>query len=542
MKRGILRLAAAVCLAAASPGASLAAPGDHVWSAGWDVNGVGSSVDGSGGVGIAGTFSGSVDFGGGTLTATSSDVFVAKLGADGSHVWSGRYDCTSFPTVTAIACAPGGDIYVAGLLTKGGTIDFGGGPIGLPDGRLWAVHFDAAGNHVWSDTFGNGTINDIDASDAEVVFAARNTISVDFGGGPLGTSGNVQAIVAKLAPDKSHVWSSAFGDGLTQEGLEVGLLGSGDVVFLASVSGTADFGGGGLTADADPDLALVRLDGSGGHVWSRLLTGSFTTYRTGMDVTSSGAICATGAFLGTADLGGGVLTSTGTDAWVGRFDSSGNHLWSTKLGSTGAEIGFGAWFDPDGRVIVSGTYSEPVDFGGGLLPHAGSNDAFLVSLDTSGAHVWSRGWGTTGFESRCEVEVGPGGDPVLSVSGPAGVDFGGGAVGGGFGVARVEGGAPGTSDLPEVDPVASTPRLRVAPNPFTQATTIHWDTPFATDGVALRIVDAAGRLVRSLAASDRDAFTWDGRDDTGERVAAGVYFLRVDSSGGRRTGRVIRVD
>jgi hypothetical protein len=314
------------------------------------------------------------------------------------------------------------------------------------------------------------------------------------------------------------------------------------VVALVSMLGTADFGGGGLTADSDVDLALARLDASGGFVWSRLLQGNFLNYRTGMDVTASGAICATGAFTGTADLGGGVLFATATDAWVGRFDSSGNHVWSTRLGSTGLEYGFGAWFDPDDHVIVSGTYSAPVDFGGGQILNVGSSDAFLVALDASGAHLWSRGWGTLTSESRCEAEVGPNGDAVLSVTGGVGIDYGGGALGAAFSVARIEGSAAGPTDLPVLEPAGDGARLLAAPNPFTQATTLRWSSPRTDHAATVQILDAAGRRVRSLAVPEGSAASWDGRDDGGERVAAGVYFVRVDSPTGRRTGRVVRVD
>lgn len=533
-----LRAAAAALVVTAMPLAAVAAPGDHVWSVGWNVNGVGSSVDGSGGVGMAGTFSGTVDFGGGGATATGTDVFVTKRSASGAHEWTAIGDATVFPAVTAVACAPAGDVYVAGVLPKGGTIDFGSGPIGLPDGGLWAVRFDPDGNEVWSDTFGFGTINDIDATDALVAFAARNSGSVDFGGGALGASGDIQAIVAVLLPDRTHVWSAAYGDAATQEGREVGLLGSGDVVLMANVLGTTDFGGGGLAADADADFAFARFGAGGAHVWSRIAHGNFASFRSGMDVTPTGAICAAGAFTGTADLGGGTITSSGQDAWAVRYDSSGNHLWSVRLGGTGSDVGLGAWWDPDNQVIVSGTYTGAVDLGGGPLPAFGGGDAFLVALDTAGAHAWSRGWGTTGGEFRCEAEVGPTGDPVLSTSGGA-VDFGGGAVGGSFGVARVAGDGGGTTTAPAPAPRAA-PGLLLAPNPFTSATTIRFADARGAGIDAVRIVDAAGRIVRTLAPSGTSAVSWDGRDASGRPVAAGVYFVSARSERGWTTGRVVR--
>ncbi len=81
-------------------------------------------------------------------------------------------------------------------------------------------------------------------------------------------------------------------------------------------------------------------------------------------------------------------------------------------------------------------------------------------------------------------------------------------------------------------PALSTPRLiDCSPNPFNPTTKVRYE--LAGPGpVDLRVFDLAGRLVRVLKAGDleqagrRDA-EWDGRDDEGRLVAAGVYICRL---------------
>jgi len=71
------------------------------------------------------------------------------------------------------------------------------------------------------------------------------------------------------------------------------------------------------------------------------------------------------------------------------------------------------------------------------------------------------------------------------------------------------------------------------PNPFNPATTIAFALP-RSESVSLRIYDLAGRLVRTLC---REEFleagehrrTWNGRDDTGRTVAAGVFLYRLEA-------------
>ena len=82
------------------------------------------------------------------------------------------------------------------------------------------------------------------------------------------------------------------------------------------------------------------------------------------------------------------------------------------------------------------------------------------------------------------------------------------------------------------------------PNPFREATTIAYTLPRA-GAVRLTVHDAAGRRVRTLTdgsrPSGRSEAVWDGRDEAGSRVAAGVYFLRLDALGGTETGKLTRI-
>jgi flagellar hook assembly protein FlgD len=52
---------------------------------------------------------------------------------------------------------------------------------------------------------------------------------------------------------------------------------------------------------------------------------------------------------------------------------------------------------------------------------------------------------------------------------------------------------------------------------------------------ALTLFDAAGRRVRSIVSSELHSgvhsVRWDGRDDAGHRVHAGLYFYRLEAGG-----------
>ena len=97
--------------------------------------------------------------------------------------------------------------------------------------------------------------------------------------------------------------------------------------------------------------------------------------------------------------------------------------------------------------------------------------------------------------------------------------------------------------------VETTPRafrlLGAAPNPFNPKTTIRYELPEDRE-VDLRIFDATGRLVRVLRGGQvvpagHHSLEWNGRDDSGRAVAAGVYIYRLSAGDDSDHGRMVLV-
>jgi hypothetical protein len=98
-----------------------------------------------------------------------------------------------------------------------------------------------------------------------------------------------------------------------------------------------------------------------------------------------------------------------------------------------------------------------------------------------------------------------------------------------FTLERAPTGAPVT--LPE--PPAATWIEMVAPNPSPEPG-IRWNLG-KPGHVSLRLYDTSGRLVKSLVSAPMSAgaheTTWDGRDESGRRVATGIYFAKLEADG-----------
>jgi len=88
-------------------------------------------------------------------------------------------------------------------------------------------------------------------------------------------------------------------------------------------------------------------------------------------------------------------------------------------------------------------------------------------------------------------------------------------------------------------------RLLVGPNPFRSSAVIRYQ-PEGDGFVQIHVFDVVGRRVREIlpgiVTPNGPAVGWDGRDDFGSPVPAGIYFIRVSEAGLTATRVVVRVD
>ena len=96
---------------------------------------------------------------------------------------------------------------------------------------------------------------------------------------------------------------------------------------------------------------------------------------------------------------------------------------------------------------------------------------------------------------------------------------------------------------PNLDVVRAFHLQQNTPNPFNPATTIEFAVSACRCG-AVRIYDTRGQVVRTLldreyASTAHDRVTWDGRDDAGAMVPAGVYFYKLFAGSDTATRKMI---
>jgi PKD repeat protein len=291
-----------------------------------DDSGSAVAIDGSGAVLLTGYFRGTADFGGGPMSVpfvSDLDAFVAKFDADGNPVWSKHFPNTGNDRAYGIATDPVGNVAVAGTFSN--TIDLGGGELTSANAMIdiFVVKLNAAGGYVWGRQIGTAGASEgtngvaMDGS-GNVIITGNVIASVDFGGGSLAGGGSVDAYVAKYAAQNgNHLWSRRVVGSGNDYGAAVAVDSAGNVAIAGSFNGSALFSTFPLTSFGVDDAYVMKLDAAGTVQWARQLGGTTSDVGLSLAFTPSGSLVTAGYFYGSGSFGGFPLTSLGAaDAFV----------------------------------------------------------------------------------------------------------------------------------------------------------------------------------------------------------------------------------
>ncbi|KYF90251.1 nucleotide-binding protein, partial [Sorangium cellulosum] len=421
---------------------------EEVWSRAFgDANGQYAravAVDADRNVFVAGQMEGTVDFGGGPLTATGADAYVAKFDRFGTHLWSKRFAGDGNQFAMALAVDPAGDVVVAGRAF--GSVDLGGGVLVSHGGDdVFIVKLDAGGEHVWSRMIGG---SGADRCDRVAVDPAGNVLvaggfhgTVDVDGAVLTSAGLRDAFVLRLAPgDGRTLLALRAGDEGDDYAHAIAADADGNLLVAGYFSGSIDLGGAPLASAGLSDVFVAKLGPSGDHLWSARFGDAEADEAHDVAVhEATGDVVLTGTFASTIDFGGGRLTSAGgRDLYVARLSSDGAHVLSRRFGDaedqllTDFETGARASADVDaaGNIVLAGPLFGAADFGGGLLTSRGKTDVYLVKLGPAGDHLFSSLYGDGQTQVGLDVTAGSGASVLLAGRFYGKINFGHGALSG----------------------------------------------------------------------------------------------------------------
>jgi hypothetical protein len=235
-------------------------------------------------------------------------------------------------------------------------------PFSSDSSDVWLIKTDAAGDTLWTNTFGG--------IDDDRGFSVQQTVDGGYiiaGSTKSFGTGSADIWLIKTNADGDTLWTKTYGGS--------------DYDFCSSVQQTID-GGYILTGSLcyslstrDIDLWLIKTDAAGKVVWSKTFGGSVDAYGNSVQQTMDKGFIITGRcyFPG----------NRGYDLWLIKTDTTGNMVWTKTYGGALGDMGVEVRQTDDEGYIITGTTRS----------FTGNYDLWLIKTNLEGDTLWTKTFG-----------------------------------------------------------------------------------------------------------------------------------------------------
>lgn len=157
------------------------------------------------------------------------------------------------------------------------------------------------------------------------------------------------------------------------------------------------------------DIFLAKYDSSGLLIWAKSFGSSGNDDPTSITTDNLGNILIMGDFWSsTITFGSTTLTNSESynDIFIVKLDTSGNVLWANKAGGNSQDNSNSIKTDSNRNIIITGSFrSSTIDFGTNSLTNVGSSDTFIAKYDENGDLIWVKRIAGTSFENPNDLTI-----------------------------------------------------------------------------------------------------------------------------------------
>ena len=428
---------------------------------------------------------------------SDNDYFIVKYDSNGMVLWQDTINNGVGDHAECVAVDNSNNIIVTGYSTIGGDYDY------------FTVKYDSSGTILWQVALDNNGSYDIARGVA--VDNARNIIVTGY----CHIGGDCVYLTVKYDSSGAIIWADTLSIGLWDSALGVAVDNANNIIVT------------GYTSDGvNNDYFTVKYDSSGAILWQDIIDRYQFDQAYGVAVDNSNNIIVTGC-------SGGPFSDY--DYFTVKYDPSGTILWQDTLdNNNNDDVAYSVAVNNNNNIIVAG-YSAAM---------GGDYDYFIVEYDSNGTILWQDILDSGDDDIAHGVAVDNADNIIIT-----GKSY----IGGNFDYLTVKY-APitGVSEYESSDIFGDNPILcNICPNPFNGKTEIRFQFP-ADDRkqsvVGARIYDVSGRLINDFSgllsgfSHPSSGVIWNGDDQQGHLVPAGVYVLRFVTTNKSITKKIVKLE
>ena len=172
---------------------------------------------------------------------------------------------------------------------------------------------------------------------------------------------------------------------------------SGNVYVLGSATGNF----GNQVNQGTQDAYLTKYDSAGNVLWTRMLGSAGTASGTSLALDPTGGVVIAGTT--TADLTTTSVSDGNNDTYVAKYDANGNQTWVKQLQTLNNNQAAAVSVDASGNVYIGGQVTGVIGKG---QTKVGGNDAYVAKLDSKGKLVYEQQFGTTANDTVAATATG----------------------------------------------------------------------------------------------------------------------------------------
>ncbi len=334
-------------------------------------------------------------------------MFFSNLCFGQNNYWSSYFGGNGKEFCSGVVHDKQNNIYLFGTTDSSNNITtngahqvvYGGG---IGDGIL--AKFDKYGNLLWSTYYGGNNDDGIraacvDNNDNIIIAGISSSINNISTPGSFQATGPGGCFVAKFNSNGVRLWGTYFNYGAIRSVCTDKL---GNIIFCGYTSDSSGLSTPGAYHPnnlGNYDGFLVKFGPNGNRLWGTYYGGNGNEDCFSCATDNSNNILISGythSDTGISTTGAAQINMDGVeDAYIAKFNSSGNILWSTYLGGNDYEDAYSVCADKNNNVIVggSGISTNGIATPGAYKMLPDGQDAFIVKYDSNGVKKWGTYYG-----------------------------------------------------------------------------------------------------------------------------------------------------